>query len=219
MSGARYRPRADASPLATINELEELLRRLLKGLATGELQGDLRELADERLLAEGMTVGSADPSPPMGETAEWRLPDPTPDDELDLSTIADGNLGEIEIRRTSDEEPDEGVTEEVSEPTTRIVVTDVELPDIMGEERKDPAPFQSSTTNEPVKADADESDWFASQDGELEWPAFASPRRDRDAGERERTGKRSEDVRYLFPVPDSTDWDVGELRYERKRSS
>ena len=63
-----------------------------------------------------------------------------------------------------------------------------------------------------------EADWFKAGDGdgEVEWPAFASPRRDRDRdGKRERVD--SDRVRYLFPVPDSTDWDVGELRYERKR--
>ena len=26
-------------------------------------------------------------------------------------------------------------------------------------------------------------------------------------------------VRYLFPVPDATDWNVGELRYEGKNSA
>jgi hypothetical protein len=67
-------------------------------------------------------------------------------------------------------------------------------------------------------------DWFAAPDhegegdGEVEWPAFASPRRDRDE-KRELDDEAADRVRYLFPVPDATDWDVGELRYERKRSS
>src|SRR5262245_31173036 len=51
MSGGRYRPTTDASPLDVIAELEELLRRLLKGLATGELDVDLRAAADEALLS------------------------------------------------------------------------------------------------------------------------------------------------------------------------
>ncbi len=42
MSGARYRPVAGSSPLGVIAEVEELLRRVLKALATGELEGDLR---------------------------------------------------------------------------------------------------------------------------------------------------------------------------------
>ena len=39
MSGARYRPSDGASPLGVIAQVEELLRRILKGLATGELEG------------------------------------------------------------------------------------------------------------------------------------------------------------------------------------
>ena len=61
----------------------------------------------------------------------------------------------------------------------------------------------------------DRADWFSAGGGEPEWPAFASPRRKRDH-QREPTKDR---VRYLFPVPDATDWSVGELRYERKRNA
>jgi hypothetical protein len=156
----------------------------------------------------------------MGETAEWRIPDPTPDEEsLDLAGVADGNLGEIEVHRTADPDQAEAPTTEqvtegpikVSRPhdPTRIVVTDVELPNIMGAASDHPGP-----SHEKPKAD-----WFSAGegDGEVEWPAFASPRRDR--GEQpELDGEAADRVRYLFPVPDSTDWDVGELRVNKKRS-
>jgi hypothetical protein len=232
MSGGRYRPVAGASPLDVIAEIEELLRRLLKGLATGELSGDLRAAADELLLAGGLSATHVD-TPGFDETAEWRLPDPTPDDEFDLAAIADGHLadGEIAVHRSADQsehddarEP-ETATSDLSEPnhfgdlsvrrgeedrqqTTRIVVDDVELPEIMGAEsdhRASPRP--------------DRADWFSAPDGEVDWPAFARPRRNRDS-EREPEREPSKDrVRYLFPVPDATDWSVGELRYERKNSS
>ena len=139
MSGARYRPAAGASPLDVIAELEELLRRLLKGLATGELEGDLRAAADEVLLSEGLSATHVD-KPSMAETAEWRLPDPTPDEEPDLSAIADANLDErrdrgpprpkTEIGTETNEIGDLSVRggEEDRQPTTRIVVDDVELP-------------------------------------------------------------------------------------------
>ena len=106
MSGGRYRPMAGASPLDVIAELEELLRRLLKGLATGELGGDLRAAADEVLLSEGLSATHVE-KPGIGETAEWRLPEPAAADEgLDLSAISDGNLGEreIEVHRASDDD-------------------------------------------------------------------------------------------------------------------
>ena len=215
MSGARYRPAAGSSPLAVIAEVEELLRRILKRLATGELEGDLRTAADELLLADGLRAADV-AQPGMGETAEWRLPDPDGDDALDLTAI-DGSVGEIEVHDTRrsarrGQDPRERGGDPFGAPTgrpsdaTRMVVTDVELPEIMaakdhpGPDREKPKP-----------------DWFAAGDGdgEVDWPAFASPRRDR--GEKRELDEEAADrVRYLFPVPDATDWDVGELRYERK---
>jgi hypothetical protein len=224
MSGARYRPTADASPLEVIAELEELLRRVLKGLATGELGGNLRAAADERLLSEGL--GAAHTIPPTrGETAEWRLPDLTSDQEsegLDLSEIADGHVGEIDVRRTADD-PDEGeaLGEETKE-TTRIIVDHVELPNLMGAEGDHPSTSEedlprTSEAESPSTSVTDRADWFSAGDGEVEWPAFASPRRDRNGKKPERErAKPSDTVRHLFPVPDATDWDVGELRYDRK---
>jgi len=154
----------------------------------------------------------------MGETAEWRLPDPTPDESLDLSAISDGNLGEDEISIHRGENPDGTDTnqmddlsvrgaEEDRQPTTRIVVDDVELPDLMSTEGDHRAPTK------PVNGDR--ADWFSAGDGEPEWPAFARPRKKDHDEDREPSKDR---VRYLFPVPDATDWSVGELRYERKKS-
>jgi hypothetical protein len=96
--------------------------------------------------------------------------------------------------------------EEDRQPTTRIVVDDVELPEIMSAEGDHRAPTRPSEEGR--------ADWFSAGDGEPEWPAFAKPRR-KDHVNREPSKDR---VRYLFPVPDATDWSVGELRYERKRS-
>ncbi len=214
MSGGRYRPVAAASPLDVIAELEELLRRLLKGLATGELGGDLRAAADEVLLSDGLSATHVD-APGIGETAEWHLPDPTGDEGLDLSAIADGHLGEeeIEVHRTSNDDGTETNQlddlsvrggEEDRQQTTRIIVDHVELPDLMGAESDHPA--------SPPPDTGDRADWFSAGDGEPEWPAFARPRR-RDHSNREPSKDR---VRYLFPVPDATDWNVGELRYERR---
>jgi hypothetical protein len=224
MSGGRYRPAAGASPLDVIGELEELLRRLLKGLATGELGGDLRATADEVLLSDGLSATYVE-SPGIGETAEWRLPEPVPDEGLDLSAISDGHLGEgeIEVHKAPDEattslEPTASETNELDDlsvrgaeedrqQTTRIVVDDVELPDLMATE----GDHRAST---PPPDFGDRADWFSAGGGEPEWPAFAKPRRKDHDAEREPSKDR---VRYLFPVPDATDWNVGELRYERKR--
>ena len=216
MSGARYRPTADASPLDVIAELEELLRRLLKGLATGELAGNLRAAADESLLSHGLGVAETI-RPSRGETAEWRLPDLTSDQEsegLDLSVIADANVGDIDVRRTTDDGDDEGevLGEETTE-TTRIIVDHVELPEIMAADSDRPS---MSKDDHPSTSEEDRTDWFSAGDGEVDWPAFASPRRDRKPERERERPKHSDTVRHLFPVPDATDWDVGELRYEGK---
>ncbi|HKH41136.1 MAG TPA: hypothetical protein VKA41_04710 [Solirubrobacterales bacterium] len=233
MSGGRYKPVAGASPLDVIAEVEELLRRLLKGMAMGELGGDLRVAADEILLSEGLSAIHVD-SPGVQETAEWRLPDPRPDETLDLAAISDANLGdaEIEVHREETEveeaegdmgtrEKDASETNEIGDlsvrrggedrqPTTRIVVDEVELPEIMAAE-------SDHRASPPPPDFGDRADWFSAGDGEPEWPAFASPRRkQKHDAEREPSTDR---VRYLFPVPDATDWEVGELRYERKKSN
>ena len=227
MSGGRYKPVAGASPLDVIAEVEELLRRLLKGMAMGELGGDLRVAADEILLSEGLSAIHLD-TPGIQETAEWRLPEPSSDDPMDLSAISDGNLGEAEIEvhrgdSVATDAPEEDVSEtneigdlsvrgggEDRQPTTRIVVDQVELPDLMGPE----SDHRAST---PPPDFGDRADWFSAGDGEPEWPAFASPRRkQKHDADREPSTDR---VRYLFPVPDATDWEVGELDYERKKSS
>jgi hypothetical protein len=96
------------------------------------------------------------------------------------------------------------------QPTTRIVVDQVELPDLMGPE--------SDHRAAPRPPDfGDRADWFSAGDGEPEWPAFASPRRKQHHDDERQPS--TDRVRYLFPVPDATDWEVGELRYDRKKTS
>ena len=208
MSGARFRPNRDASPLATIAEVEELLRRLLNGLATGALEGDLRDKADEVLLAQGMQAADAAVQPEVGQTAEWRLPDVGDDDDVILGEVVAASGEEISISAGTGGETTEIAAHAPEGGPTRIVVDEVELPDIVGPDERQPEQRTEVFKPEPET----EADWFAA--GDVEWPAFASPRRERgDEDEREGASDR---VRYLFPVPDSTDWDVGELRYDRR---
>ena len=105
-------------------------------------------------------------------------------------------IGDLDVRSSGDDR----------QTTTRIVVDHVELPEIMAAE----SDHRATSQPDPW----DRADWFSAGDGDVDWPAFARPRRSRDA-DREPSKDR---VRYLFPVPDTTDWNVGELRYERKRS-
>jgi hypothetical protein len=206
MNGARFSPAAEANPLETIAELEEVLRGLLRAILAGELGADLRAQADETLLTEGLSAGEI--TAPAGATGEWTIPDPAPD-EIDV------------LRKEDDSEQatEEARGDESEQETTRIMVDHVELPSLMADERANAATrvrtdWTGATEPEPKRERR--ADWFSSADGEVEWPAFARPRRgDRAEREGER-GEGAERVRYLFPVPDATDWDVGELRYEPK---
>jgi hypothetical protein len=198
MSGSRFVPAADSQPLEVIAELEDLLRRVLRSMVAGELGGDLRAAADQILLSDGLQAGEA--AAPMDGTAEWSIPEPLGEEIEVLHTVEPSDEPETVADDTSD-----------AQQTTRIIVDDVELPTLMADETPD--------TQGPEERHA--KDWFAAEDGngEVDWPAFASPRREAtEKGERPE-GENAERVRYLFPVPDQTDWDVGELRYERKRSS
>ena len=73
-------------------------------------------------------------------------------------------------------------------------------------------------SSRPLRGEADGRLVQCIRRREVDWPAFASPRR--EPGEkREADDEAADRVRYLFPVPDATDWDVGELRYEREHPS
>jgi hypothetical protein len=115
---------------------------------------------------------------------------------VESDTSGTNEIGDLDVRSGGDDPQ-----------TTRIVVDHVELPEIMGAESDHRATPQPDV--------GDRTDWFSAGDGEVDWPAFARPRRSREA-DREPSKDR---VRYLFPVPDATDWNVGELHYERNRSS
>ncbi len=212
MGGSRFVPAAAWQPLDVIADLEETLRRILRAMAAGELGGDLRATADEILLSDGLAaaagtagaVGTGQAT--LGETAEWSIPDPVAE-EIGVARGADA--------ATEADEGEEETTEAAAadQATTRIVVDDVELPRLMADEIDDRRPLEGG-------AGLGDADWFSAADGGLEWPAFARPRRarerERPSGEARR--ETSDRVRYLFPVPDATDWDVGELTYEPGRS-
>jgi hypothetical protein len=110
------------------------------------------------------------------------------------------------------------------------VVEEVDLPKLVADERVeetrerkrrevfmpqgDPAEYQAHTATK-TSTDPQTGDWLAA-DGGVEWPAFAGGRTRRQTT-RNRETASALSAKQLFPVPDATDWEVGELRYERKR--
>ena len=204
MAGAKFTPSKGSQPLEVIAGIENLLRGLLRSILVGELSGDLRSRADEILLSDGLRVGETVTD--SNQTAEWRLPDPR---------IA--------------EKTDEAETEIAAAAPTTIVVEEVDLPKLVADERAEQSrarrrrevfmPQGDPAEYRPHSATAGSSDakgdWLAA-DGGVEWPAFAGGRARRKTT-RSRETASALSAKQLFPVPDATDWEVGELRYERKR--
>ena len=109
------------------------------------------------------------------------------------------------------------------------MVEEVDLPKLVADERAEESserkrrevfmpqgdPAEYRTHSGRTSTDSDSGDWLAA-DGGVEWPAFAGGRTRRQTT-RNRETASALSAKQLFPVPDATDWEVGELRYERKR--
>ncbi len=210
MAGERVAP-GSGSPLEAIAETEELLRTLLRGMATGELGSDLRMTADEILLADGLSVGegSADI---QGGTAEWRTVEPAPE-----RSIADEETREWQI---PDLDEAERIVAEHGELRAADTFDDdatheISAPDLLGPEggfnprSVEPSPMEESRKPAPPP-------WLDEEtERDLDWPAFAGPR---PKGQKRRV-ELNERVRYLFPKVDDDDWSVGELGDHRRNSA
>jgi len=194
MSGARFVPTTGSQPLEVIASVEEILRGILRSQIVGELSGDLRTRADEILLADGLKA--TETIQETGAEGEWHLPDP----------------------RDSDDEvagPSEAV--EGAPTTTRIVLDEVDLPVLAADERTARRRHSNTPARRPSEEGAGRADDWLAATGEVQWPEFAGHSGRKRRG-RERTGlPGSVKASMLFQVPDATDWEIGELRYERKR--
>ena len=162
MAGERVAP-GSGSPLEAVGETEELLRTLLRGMATGELGSDLRLTADEILLADGLRVGEGS-SEVQGGTAEWRVTaatDPIVDEETREWQIPD--LEEAENRRRARRD----------QPTRP---EEIAAPDMFGPEGGfNPRSVEAGSMEKPRKPAP--PPWLDEETGsDLDWPSFAGPR-------------------------------------------
>jgi hypothetical protein len=206
MSGERVAP-GSGSPIEAIAEAEELLRTLLRGMASGELGSDLRMTADEILLADGLKVGEGSATT-MGGTAEW----PLHEDEEATAAWQLPDLEDAErIVAEHGEISESSALDEVDDDATR----EISAPDLFGPEGGfRPGPVESGPMEEPRKPSP--APWLSDDaERDLDWPSFAGPR----PKGRERRVERNERVRYLFPKVDDDDWSVGELGEGHKRNA
>ncbi len=228
-------------PVEVAAEVEDLTRAILSDAACGHLGTELRAAADEILLGDGLRVGEGAPNT-RGETAEW---DPTmaiePGFEVELADEL-----ETYVERDADAEPEPIESPDLeweSEPAPVADVTPEQTPEptLEPEIEADPEPQR-----EPVagflRIENRLHDHLAS-DGDFEWQEEPAPAAEREPAEqpmaeihvlRTRTAEEGpvadliadsdkhrrqvhERVSFLFPPPETTEWQVREVGYDRTR--
>jgi hypothetical protein len=224
---------ADApGPAETAAAIEELTRAILKDAACGHLGGDLRATADEILLADGLAVGEG-AATQRGETSEWALADEEPPyDEAPPLDEGERELPVDVLEPPTAEEPlieepfDDGPPEEpVEEPVQADLWADaydgdpeprparLKVPEHAGRIRVEHAAHEEPEEESVIARTAAR----ASSVEEATAEAFgardhvAEPERAPAAEQREAR------VAYLFPRPETTEWNVRELAYDRRR--
>lgn len=189
---------AGVSPLELVAEVEGHARSLLRDVASGRRGVDLRAAADEELLADGLSAGDG-AAELRGATAEWDAIEPERP-QIDDSA----ETGELS-----------SMQENPSERETKVLMAD--------EHRNAhrPPEVEPEIVEHPGSRERapERDDWLSEVDsrGEtLEWPQRPEALKllDQRPAERDRARRR---VRHLFPRPETTEWGVAELQYDRRR--
>jgi hypothetical protein len=234
------------SPAETAAALEELTRAILTDAAVGHLGSDLRTTADEILLADGLAVGEGD-ARQRGGTTEWDLEPVAEeadaldevDEPEDVDAPAEPEADETEVPdwvEVSEEPPGavdadepslaeelDGIAREVSGLDRRISPEPSPEPEeerviararqIFGGPAEPgtrqlapvPAPVGAPATQEPEPSD------------ERERAAGSSPVLRLIEQTRAERKAHHDRVADLFPRPETTEWDIREIAYDRRR--
>ena len=235
-----------ATPAETGASLEDLARAILKDAAAGHLGSDLRVTADEILLADGLAAGEG-AATQRGGTTEWDLTPVEPEEielseELeglisgptgDPEEAGDEQVSELDARITPEPSP-EPQEAPVSERAREIFGDAVPEPERgfeaeTGFERERRFEADEPTTSlelvpAPAEVEAESGtemfDYEADQrrlvddDGR---PRPASPVLRLIEQTRAEREARTERVAGLFPAPETTEWNVRDITYDRNR--
>jgi hypothetical protein len=179
------------TPAETVTEVEELARAILKDAACGHLGADLRATADEILLADGLAAGEG-AAEQRGETAEWSVA------EADEEELAEGE--------DLDEADDLDAVEDVREPAQGFT---------------DAGRITVSSARDPEEPEEEDVSVRMPLQSERRVAMLTKTRPSRMAAERperHRAERRPIDdrVAYLFPQPETTEWNHRELDYGRR---
>jgi hypothetical protein len=242
MNGAEGVPTAAETAVV----IEDLTRAILKDAACGHLGADLRATADEILLADGLAVGEGE-ADQRGGSEEWDLPDDGEDELDDPEEEEDDPEEEPDDDDAEEDpdELDEdskvspaGVPAAEAEPVDEergSQVADQLWMDVSDEweEGRQGGDTQPMQVPEPAgritiqsRPEPEEDKVFASsQTSHKDRRTAAVQPSERVQGriaevlearpqERQKVADR---VAYLFPRPETTEWDVSELSYDRRR--
>jgi hypothetical protein len=230
-----------ATPAQTAAAVEHLTRAILRDAACGHLGSDLRATADEILLADGLAVGEGR-AEQRGGSEEWDVPaDETAADEtreMSVSELEEALQDKPSAAETTDE-PQAGA-EENPEPALKGQETLwidvpgewhevdraeepelVQVPEPEGRitvesrprsEEEETVFERNAHAREPEPTPVDEVERLRRT--RLAELVEEQPRAEPEPDDRPDTRER---VAYLFPRPETTEWNVRELSYDRRR--
>ena len=178
--------------LAMASWIEEGVRRILRETALGELSKDLNKAADESLIVAGLDGGDSSIAVAAAPAAPGREAEEAAVDETLPEPDSDHSLIPSEAG-SGPADNLQGEDHEMNHQETRIL-------------EPIPAEGEIRITATPWLDEVD-----APEHNTLDFPAIEG-----DLEHRERIDTPR--VRHLFPVPEDADWEVRELKYNRRRT-
>jgi hypothetical protein len=229
-----------ATPAQTAAAVEDLTRAILRDAACGHLGADLRSTADEILLADGLAVGEGR-AEQRGDIEEWDVAraDVASEETREMSVAEleaelDDAPSESEPQIPEDPAPEKepepqvpGAAPEVAEQRTLWMDALAEWQEIRREPERMQVPEPGGRIRVESRPRQEEETVSRSEDPA---PRQFQPQTVGEAAEathsrvaelleerpRERH-KTSERLAYLFPRPETTEWNVREIDYDRRR--
>ena len=210
---------SSVTPAETGARLEDLARAILKDAATGHLGSDLRVTADEILLADGLAVGDGS-GEQRGGTTEWDL-DPVEADESsgessgESAAAIETDADQPELAQELDEileqvsDLDRRITPEPSpEPEEEMVIARAR--EIFGGQVEPETAALEVVADPPAAPPPGPATRPQQRSGASPVVALIEQTRAESRAHHERAAG-------LFPRPETTEWNVREIAYDRTR--
>jgi hypothetical protein len=212
--------------------IEDLGRAILRDAACGHLGSDLRSTADEILLADGLAVGEGraeqrggpeewdssvepdayEPEPELHEPVESGAGDPGPEADIPDELYEEPYDEPVMEPEAGSEEWIDAPAEWVEPPRASEPTFVRKVPEPGGRIKMEPAPDPEEQTVLNAQAEPEPPtttmEALPPRTERLAERLDDAPRADHQTADR---------VAYLFPRPETTEWDVREISYDRRR--